>query len=472
MVGELPKAKKQIIRSLHETDELLKGGKILVVDDDMRTTFALSRLLSDRGMMRSLHEDLPVVDSQHLITDVNDSCLVTLGKHSRDEVIGNPYHEVIYKYHLHNDSDSADDFIQDVFTNGLPRASMYEYQNNDGATGHVEITLSPLKDKSRKVTNVVAAIHDDTEIVTARKVAENAHRKLSMAINSVKIFFGDWDIPDKTMTYSTEWRARLGYSDEKKSDDFSLFQELLHADDKESTLKYLQDLAGGERDDYAAEFRLRHKDGSYCWMFCRAQGVRDESRKIQGIIGCNIDITEKKNEEARRVTLQKQLIESQKMESVGRLAGGIAHDFNNLLTIILNYATLTLETLPENSPITGDIQEIRHAGERAAGLTRQLLAFSRKQVIEPVPLKLNQVITDIEKMLHRILGEDINLEKGLDPDLGMVLADPGQIEQIILNMAVNARDAMPEGGKLTIETANVELDEEYVSRIIVDTHIS
>jgi signal transduction histidine kinase/ActR/RegA family two-component response regulator len=158
---------------------------------------------------------------------------------------------------------------------------------------------------------------------------------------------------------------------------------------------------------------------------------------------------------------EEQLQQSQKLEAVGRLAGGISHDFNNLLTAIMGYSDLTLNRLSEKDPLKRNLIEIKKAGERAAALTRQLLAFSRKQVLQPKVLDLNIVVSDLEKMLRRMIGEDIELTTSLQPQLGNVKADPGQMEQVIMNLVVNARDAMPAGGKVTIETANVYLDESY-----------
>ena len=176
------------------------------------------------------------------------------------------------------------------------------------------------------------------------------------------------------------------------------------------------------------------------------------------------DLTKSKRQELEGASLKEQLQVAQKMEAVGRLAGGVAHDFNNLLAVILSYADFAGQSLREGDPLRGDIEEIRKAGQRAASLTRQLLAFSRKQVLDPKVLELNRVAADLEKMLRRLIGEDIDLLQVLAPDLGLVKADSGQIEQVIMNLVVNARDAMPSGGKLTIETANVELDEEYAAR--------
>lgn len=162
--------------------------------------------------------------------------------------------------------------------------------------------------------------------------------------------------------------------------------------------------------------------------------------------------------------LEAQLRQSQRLESIGLLAGGVAHDFNNLLTVILGYAELTLSKLKDSDRIHKDILQIEKAGKRAAALTRQLLAFSRKQVLEPQVLDLNRVIADVEKMLRRLLGEDIEIDVHLSPALGRVMADPGQIEQVIMNLCVNSRDAMPHGGKLIIGTSNAELDQFYASR--------
>jgi PAS domain S-box-containing protein len=158
---------------------------------------------------------------------------------------------------------------------------------------------------------------------------------------------------------------------------------------------------------------------------------------------------------------EEQLIAAQRLEAVGRLAGGVAHDFNNLLSVILTYAGFAAEQFHESDPIREDLEQVREAGERAAALTRQLLAFSRKQVMEPQVTNVNKVIEGIESMLQRLLGADVDMRVHAASDLGNVLADPGQLEQVIMNLAVNARDAMPQGGKLTIETDNVELDESY-----------
>jgi two-component system cell cycle sensor histidine kinase/response regulator CckA len=195
-------------------------------------------------------------------------------------------------------------------------------------------------------------------------------------------------------------------------------------------------------------FHVEWKNGSYA---CHVEPLRNADGELEGAICMALDITDRRQ-------LEEQLRQAQKMEAVGRLAGGIAHDFNNLLMVIQGYADLLTERLPEGDPLRRNAEQIQTASQRATSLTRQLLAFSRKQMLAPKVLNVQSVVADMEKILRRLIGEDVQLECSSIPDLGLVKADRSQIEQVILNLAVNARDAMPEGGRLTIETANVELD--------------
>jgi two-component system cell cycle sensor histidine kinase/response regulator CckA len=204
--------------------------------------------------------------------------------------------------------------------------------------------------------------------------------------------------------------------------------------------------------DTSGEYTGRRKSGSTFQMeFNTSEFQIGDRRYLTGIVH---DLTVRKR-------LERQVNQAQKMEAIGRLAGGVAHDFNNLLTIIAGYTELLLQSLSSDHFARGPMEHIHKAGERAAGLTRQLLAFSRQQMIAPQVLDLNAVVAETEKMLRRLIGEDIELTTALAPNLGRVRADPGQIDQVLMNLAVNARDAMPRGGKLTIETRNIELDATY-----------
>ncbi|MGB6718525.1 MAG: PAS domain S-box protein [Candidatus Acidiferrales bacterium] len=205
-------------------------------------------------------------------------------------------------------------------------------------------------------------------------------------------------------------------------------------------------------------FHVEWGNGSYA---CHAEPLRDGNGVVVGVINMALDITDRKQLEA-------QLRQAQKMEAVGRLAGGIAHDFNNLLMVIQGYTELLLDRLGGEHPLRRNAEQIHDASQRAAGLTRQLLAFSRKQMLDPQVLSIRDVVSDMEKMLRRLIGEDIELVTMNAPDLWSVRADRSQVEQVLLNLAVNSRDAMPHGGKLAIEAANVELDSSYSRHAVVE----
>lgn len=251
---------------------------------------------------------------------------------------------------------------------------------------------------------------------------------------------------------SPAYQRVLGYSPEELRLTSSL--EQIHPDDRaivQEAAKEALSTGVGRR----IEYRMRQKEGKWCAVESTASTVLNSDGKVEKLVIVNRDITGRRH-------LEQQFHQAQKMEAVGRLSGGIAHDFNNLLGVIIGYCEILEEGVQENSPLRESVDEILHAGKQAAGLTRQLLAFSRQQVMEAKVLDLNAVITDIEKMLRRLIGEDIELTAVLQPGLGRVKADQGQIEQVILNMAINSRDAMPQGGKLSLQTFNVEVDEAFV----------
>ena len=248
---------------------------------------------------------------------------------------------------------------------------------------------------------------------------------------------------------SPSYQRLLGYSPEelKRTTGF----EQIHPDDRRKVIEAAAEAkhSGVGR---SVEYRIRHKDGRWMSLESTASVVRSSSGEVEKLVIVNRDITERKD-------LEKQLLLSHKLEAIGRLSGGVAHDFNNLLGVILGYCEELQKHIPSDDPYREAVDEIQNAGKRAASLTQQLLAFSRKQVLEPQVLDLNTIVDEAGKMLERLIGEDISLEIVPAGQIGTVKADRSQIERVILNLAVNARDAMPQGGKLIIEAADVELDE-------------
>jgi PAS domain S-box-containing protein len=224
--------------------------------------------------------------------------------------------------------------------------------------------------------------------------------------------------------------------------------------------KRLSDILRGETPNEAAEYVVRGKDEKMHYIEILSSPYFRENEVI-GLQGIARDITERKRAEEERETMLAQLIQAQKMESIGTLAGGVAHDFNNLLTTIQGYAQLAMMSLKESDPFYENFKEIQQASVRAAKLTRQLLLFSRQQPMDLHSITLNETVDNLMKMLQRLIGEDITVQTDLDPNLWTNMADPGNMEQVIMNLAVNARDAMPEGKKITIKTENVDIDEGY-----------
>jgi two-component system, cell cycle sensor histidine kinase and response regulator CckA len=248
---------------------------------------------------------------------------------------------------------------------------------------------------------------------------------------------------------SPSYQKLLGYSPDELRQTTGI--EQIHPEDRQKVIEAATEAkrSGVGR---SVEYRIRHRDGRWVPLESTASVIRNGSGGVEKLVIVNRDITERKD-------LEKQLLLSQKLEAVGRLSGGVAHDFNNLLGVILGYGEELQKHIPPDDPYREAVDEIQNAGKRAASLTQQLLAFSRKQVFEPQVLDLKTIVAEGVKMLERLIGEDITLEIAQSQPVGTVKADRSQIERVILNLAVNARDAMPDGGKIAIEMADVELDE-------------
>ena len=320
----------------------------------------------------------------------------------------------------------------------------------------IETTVFPLRDAAGEVAHVVFAFRDVTETFLAIEALRRSEEHLAKAQELAHL--GSWEsglgMGDR-LVWSKETHRIFGLDESTFDGRVETFFSRIHPDDL-AMVRSASDAAIRGEEDYEVEHRIVRPDGSVRWVHERADVERDPSGRPLRLIGTVQDVTESR-------LLGEQLRQSQKMEAVGRLAGGIAHDFNNLLTAILGYTHLLGDALAHDPALRARVEQIRLAGESAASLTRQLLAFSRKQVLRPVVLDLNDVVSAMQPMLERLIGEDVRLGLALSTDLGPVRADRGQVEQVLLNLVVNARDAMPRGGRLLVETLNVELDESYAA---------
>jgi two-component system cell cycle sensor histidine kinase/response regulator CckA len=319
----------------------------------------------------------------------------------------------------------------------------------DGTRIWVNGTLTALKNEAGDLRGFAKVCRDITE----QKQAQEASARDALLLANVRDSVIVTDL-EGVITYWNEGATRLfGWMAEEM-----LGRPLTDRLPEEARAE-AQDWMGRIRAgaEFEGECQDYHKDGSRIWIHARTSLIKDSGGRPIAIMGLSHDISERRR-------LEEQLHQSQKMEAIGQLAGGVAHDFNNLLCIINGYSDIVYSALRPDDPLRNLVDEIRKAGERSASLTRQLLAFSRKQVIVPKVLDLNEVVSEMGKLLLRAIGEDIELVLHLQPGLAPIHADPGQMEQVILNLAVNARDAMPQGGRLVVQTGNVELDEGYARR--------
>ncbi len=364
------------------------------------------------------------------------------------ELVGHPGFERVHP----DDLPRVHAALRDIIANpGTPAGLELRWRHKDGSWRYIDgVAVDRLAEPA--VGAIVVNFRDVSEHRTAEAALRDSEERYRTLVEGVRdIIFalspeGTISSLNPAFETITGWRREAWVGQP--------FERLVHAEDLPLALELLGRVVRGELRP-ASQFRVRTAKSDYRVGEFSATPQLHEGRLV-GILGIGRDVTE-------RVQLEQQLRQAQKMEAVGRLAGGIAHDFNNILTAITGYADLLLEDLGATDPRRQDADEIHKAADRAAGLTRQLLAFSRQQVLQPTVLEVNKLVSDLEKMLRRLLGEDVALTTQLAPTTGRVKADPGQLEQVIMNLAVNARDAMPNGGKLTLETGNVDLDESYAT---------
>jgi len=400
-----------------------------------------------RGLLEAAPDAMVVVNQDGEIVLLNVQAEKQFGYH-RDELIGQKVKNIIpegFAERLVADSlrTAAEALAQQIGT-GI---ELYG-RRKDGSKFPIEIMLSPLDGVDGIL--VTAAVRD----ITKRKRREYDVSCLAAVVESSHDAIISLTSEGIVLTWNQGAERIFGYSAKEATGRSILF--LSPPDRPVKGPSLLERLEHAESVENFETIRVK-KDGTKIHVALTLSPIKNPEGQVVGVSSIARDVTESKK-------LEEMFRQTQKMEAVGQLAGGVAHDFNNLLGVILGYTGLMLDRLELDHPERKSIEQIQKAGDRAALLTRQLLAFSRKQVLQPKVLDLNTVVAGTEKLLQRLIGENIDLQVVLSPELGRVEADSGQLEQILMNLIVNARDAMPAGGKITIETSQVEIDEEYVAQ--------
>ena len=388
-----------------------------------------------------------------------------------NEAYAKACHRKVEEFPAHNHFEfypsDAKTLFDEVVQTGRPvqvlaRPFSFPDQPERGTT-YWDWTLQPIFDETGTLEFLFLSLNEVTEHERAQQDLKESQRELALKHEQVrKASLYTRSLieasPDPLVTISPEGKITdvneatetvTGLSRERLiGSDFSDY----FTEPDQAREGYQQVFEKGSVHDYP--LAIRHVSGHITHVLYNASVFKNQAGQVEGVFAAARDISERK-------TLEEQLLQAQKLEAIGRLAGGVAHDFNNIMAVILGFAGLILERLAPDHPIRQPVENIQRAAERAAGVTRQLLAFSRKQVMKPKVLELNDLITEASKMLARLIGENIDLVLKLSAELAHVKVDPVQIEQVLMNLALNARDAMPKGGTLTITTANAELDHEY-----------
>lgn len=397
------------------------------------------------NIMTNLEMIVVMIDAVGNIAFCNDY-LLRLTDWTREETIGRNWFEMFLPAHEH-------ERVRKVLNEAPLKSSITPHFTNNiktrsGEHRLVKWTNTTLLDPNGHIIGIVALGDDITECKRMQQALKKSEERYRDLVENARDIIYTHDLDGNYTSVNQAVEQITGYTREE-----TLKMNVVQTVAPECLEKANQMIArkvAGEKVT-AYELEIIAKDGRRIAVEVNTKIIFQDNVPafVQGIAR---DITERKQLEA-------QLRQSQKLEAIGQLAGGIAHDFNNMLTAITGHSSLGLRKLKAEDPLRENFEEINKAGARAAALTRQLLAFSRKQILQPKVLNLNTIVSDLEKMLPWLIGENIDLRTILEPEIGMVKADPGQIEQVIMNLVINARDAMPRGGKLTIETANIHLDE-------------
>lgn len=325
-----------------------------------------------------------------------------------------------------------------------------------------EVIVSPIRGADGSIENLLAVSRDITKRKQDFEQMENLSQRLQLATSSAHLGVWDWNVRENIMEWDDRMFDIYGISKNSSPNNIDSWQNGLHPEDKESAIAACRAALNGEQ-EFDTVFRVIHPDGTVKHVKANGLVIRGDDGSAERMIGINVDITDSKNSEEEKNKLETRLQQAQKMESIGNLAGGVAHDFNNKLTVIIGYACLAKDEF-DVAKLHDYISAICKAAEQSADLTRQLLAFARKQTIAPKVLDLNETVSGMLKMLQRLIGEDINLNWLPAQNLWEVELDPSQIDQILANLCVNARDSIDDVGKITIETGVSLIDDEYCSQ--------
>ncbi len=421
-------------------------GTALDITERKQAEEALHQLVVyNRSLIEASFDPLVTIDAAGKITDVNSATERVTG-YPRGRLIATDFSEYF------TDPEKARAGYQLVFREGAVQDYPLEIRHRDGSVTPVLYNASVYRDESGKVLGVFAAARNISEQIKTYVALRRSEEELRTILRTATDGFWVTDRQGRLLDVNDSVCRNLGYS---RDEMLRMSVSDIEAMEKpEEILRVVRRII--ERGSDRFEGIHRCKDGSLRNIEINVTYLPPPHDRFYAFLR---DITEHMRAEEEKERLQAQLQQAMKMEAVGRLAGGVAHDFNNLLTVINGYSELLIQRLGEDSPMRKDAEEILQAGNRAESLTRQLLLFSQKQVLQPKVIDLNMVVARTGKMLRRLIGENIELRTILGKGLGRVKADEGQVEQILVNLAINARDAMPGGGELTIETANVVPDE-------------
>jgi two-component system, cell cycle sensor histidine kinase and response regulator CckA len=326
----------------------------------------------------------------------------------------------------------------------------------DGSRFWANGMTTALRNADGEITGFVKVVHDRTEQKRVEDALRESEERLTAALHAAQMGTWRWDITSDTYTFDEALHALFGLGPDEQIRTFADFLERLHPEDRSSVVLAFQ-RAVDEGVSFNVEFRVPLPGGGLRWLRDQGTVVRDPEGAAQSLTGACVDMTERRRTEER-------VRHAQRMEAVGQLAGGVAHEINNMMQGVLGFSELLLHSLPQDDERRSDVEQIRKAAGRAAMVTGQLLAFSRRQVLQAEVLELGAVIENIEPMLRRLLGEDRQLVVSRASGVGRVRADQGQVEQVLINLALNARDAMPSGGRFTLELRSADLDLAYGGR--------